>query len=94
MVRLEGLEPPTYWFVASHSIQLSYSRMPFINSLIILAQEKKKCKLFFPCSYLRLTRADTVLRGPSRPRTAFYLLAGNALGSRKTPSDPRGPQRV
>ncbi len=27
MVRLEGLEPPTYWFVASHSIQLSYSRI-------------------------------------------------------------------
>ena len=21
---LEGLEPPTYWFVASHSIRLSY----------------------------------------------------------------------
>ena len=28
VVRLEGLEPPTYWFVASHSIQLSYSRIP------------------------------------------------------------------
>ena len=27
LVRLEGLEPPTYWFVASHSIQLSYRRM-------------------------------------------------------------------
>ena len=24
---MEGLEPPTYWFVASHSIQLSYKRM-------------------------------------------------------------------
>ena len=24
MACLEGLEPPTYWFVASHSIQLSY----------------------------------------------------------------------
>ena len=27
LVRQEGLEPPTYWFVASHSIQLSYCRM-------------------------------------------------------------------
>ena len=27
MVRLKGFEPPTYWFVASHSIQLSYSRI-------------------------------------------------------------------
>ena len=28
LVRLKGLEPLTYWFVASHSIQLSYSRIP------------------------------------------------------------------
>ena len=29
VVRLKGFEPPTYWFVASHSIQLSYSRILF-----------------------------------------------------------------
>ena len=28
LVRRKGLEPPTYWFVASHSIQLSYRRIP------------------------------------------------------------------
>ena len=27
LVRLEGFEPPTFWFVAKHSIQLSYSRI-------------------------------------------------------------------
>lgn len=27
VARPEGLEPPTYWFVASHSIQLSYERL-------------------------------------------------------------------
>ena len=27
LVRQKGLEPPTYWFVASYSIQLSYCRM-------------------------------------------------------------------
>ena len=27
LVRPKGLEPLTYWFVASHSIQLSYERM-------------------------------------------------------------------
>ena len=27
MVRPKGFEPPTYWFVASHSIQLSYGRL-------------------------------------------------------------------
>ena len=27
MARRKGLEPLTYWFVASHSIQLSYRRI-------------------------------------------------------------------
>ena len=27
MVRSDGVEPPTYWFVASCSIQLSYERV-------------------------------------------------------------------
>ncbi len=27
VVRLKGFEPPTFWFVAKHSIQLSYSRL-------------------------------------------------------------------
>lgn len=32
LVRQEGLEPPTYWFVASHSIQLSYKRICFLTA--------------------------------------------------------------
>ncbi len=43
MVRLTGLEPPTYWFVASHSIQLSYCRLS-TDSLIILSHAEGKCK--------------------------------------------------
>ncbi len=29
LARQKGLEPLTYWFVASYSIQLSYCRMSF-----------------------------------------------------------------
>ncbi len=34
MVRPEGVEPPTYWFVASCSIQLSYGRTLQRSNLI------------------------------------------------------------
>ena len=51
LVRLKGFEPPTYWFVASHSIQLSYSRIPkrdiSLNSLVIIAPFLLNCKSFF-----------------------------------------------
>ena len=44
----EGLEPATFWFVAKHSIQLSYSRIsPFPDDSIIIAQFQKECKCFF-----------------------------------------------
>ena len=33
LVRWKGLEPPTYWFVASHSIQLSYQRIYVLHFL-------------------------------------------------------------
>ena len=46
MVRQEGLEPPTYWFVASYSIQLSYCRAS-TDSFYILPHRKGKCKHFF-----------------------------------------------
>ena len=31
MVRSEGLEPPTPWFEAKYSIQLSYERIGVVN---------------------------------------------------------------
>ena len=34
MACLKGLEPPTYWFVASHSIQLSYRHIVSTNDII------------------------------------------------------------
>ena len=38
MVRLKGFEPPTYWFVASHSIQLSYSRLSLPRKISLTAK--------------------------------------------------------
>ena len=34
LVRLEGFEPATFWFVAKHSIQLSYSRIRYLLFLV------------------------------------------------------------
>ena len=47
LVRRKGLEPLTYWFVASHSIQLSYRRIPHISCSHIIAQFPPVCKCFF-----------------------------------------------
>ena len=55
LVRAKGFEPPTYWFVASHSIQLSYARIPQrgvpLDSLVIIAQPISDCKRNFPLFY-------------------------------------------
>ena len=40
MVRRKGFEPPTYWFVASYSIQLSYRRLSFGDSDIIAHSQR------------------------------------------------------
>ena len=51
LVRQEGLEPPTFWFVAKHSIQLSYSRNSCLrgspDDLLSIAQVKEFGKCFF-----------------------------------------------
>ena len=34
MARRKGFEPPTFWFVAKHSIQLSYRRISYCASIL------------------------------------------------------------
>ena len=54
LARLKGLEPPTYWFVASHSIQLSYKRIfgfavsiqPIYNITVFIEMQGVNCKFF------------------------------------------------
>ena len=47
LVRRKGLEPLTYWFVASHSIQLSYRRVPRVQRSDIVTYNFEICKYFF-----------------------------------------------
>lgn len=47
LVRQEGLEPPTYWFVASHSIQLSYWRTFNFNIIAFKVIFVKGSKIYF-----------------------------------------------
>ena len=49
VVRLKGFEPPTFWFVAKHSIQLSYSRISLCrpDSYASITQKKTVGKPFF-----------------------------------------------
>ena len=46
LVRLKGFEPPTFWFVAKHSIQLSYRRIHFLM-LKYYNTSKRKNQVFF-----------------------------------------------
>ena len=48
LVRRKGLEPPTYWFVASHSIQLSYRRIDaLLNALAYISTCYYKMQALF-----------------------------------------------
>ena len=46
LARRKGLEPLTYWFVASHSIQLSYWRIHLQDARVILSHLKAFVKHF------------------------------------------------
>nr|CAA6830723.1 MAG: Unknown protein [uncultured Thiotrichaceae bacterium] len=46
MARPEGFEPPTAWFVARYSIQLSYGRLTEMRILRISSSLVKKNLLF------------------------------------------------
>ena len=54
MARRKGFEPPTFWFVAKHSIQLSYRRIYELLQAadIILSQQSSIVKHFIATLYV------------------------------------------
>ncbi len=50
MVRSEGLEPPTPWFEAKYSIQLSYERIGVVNMVGRVRIELTTQRLKVSCS--------------------------------------------
>ena len=58
---LEGFEPPTYWFVASHSIQLSYKHI-VLTTIYILPLFISIVKAFFEiCRFTYLSYHLTLI---------------------------------
>ena len=64
---LKGLEPPTYWFVASHSIQLSYRHICSTNNII--AQ-----KIWFVKGFFKFFRIRNAKKEIDRNSACLYKI--------------------
>ena len=84
LVRLKGFEPPTYWFVASHSIQLSYSRisLALADDLISIAELQPLCKPFFQFSSIIFQRDLHLLEEKEKVLSFDNTFSGTAEGIR------------
>ena len=79
MVRPEGFEPPTLWFVAKCSIQLSYGRtlrglQPFKDTGFRLNQQPAD-----PLKYGAVSLSDASDGAPGRIRTSDPLVRSQML---------------
>ena len=76
LARQKGFEPPTFWFVAKHSIRLSYWRIQFLAeafasiTVIYYTTMKELCQAFFPADVIIVL--DTLRKAS---KTIFYLQA-------------------
>ncbi len=71
MARAEGFEPPTAWFVARYSIQLSYARAKTVNLLLLSMLEVARAEGFEPPTAWFVARYSIQL---SYARAVLFLL--------------------
>ena len=84
VARRKGFEPPTFWFVAKHSIRLSYRRVRnrlLRYSLSIITQRKQNCKHF-----LKYSRAKDMgeINSANCKLPCFFHCKKRRLGGQKS----------
>ena len=78
LVRPERIELPTSWFVAKHSIQLSYGRI--VAELRVLNYNGTKSFRPTPIAGYGQRKNPAVIDYPSGPRPFLYAVENSGLG--------------
>ena len=74
MVRWKGFEPPTFWFVARHSIQLSYQRTSSKYLPVVEAECLVRSQTLYPAELPAhiLLRCSIIISHPAFVVKLFY----------------------
>ena len=84
MACLKGFEPLTFWFVAKHSIRLSYRHMTFSQGAYIVYRARGRLSMVLAAesTILHFCRKEGTEKGPRSPRGErggkFHSSAGSS----------------